>query len=92
MTHVSEPGGPGSVPAQEPAQPRPQPERSAEPWVEAPPAPVFGWYIPAVQPSSASEGSGKDPTLAATPLGHGMLGYGPPLAYGPSPGYGPPAA
>ena len=56
---------------------------------------MFGWYIPAVQQPSAAQSSGNGPTLATTPLGYGMPGYGPPAGYGipgygPLPGYGPP--
>ncbi len=67
------------MPAPEP--PRPQP--SAEVPV-APPTPVFGWYIPAGQPS------GNGPPLTHPPTGYGLPGYGPPPAYGTPYGSDPP--
>lgn len=82
-------GDPSSPPGQVPAPDRPPTEPPVSP------APVFGWYVPAVLPSAEGRLAGNGP-----PVGYGLspayapspYGYGPPAGYAMAPGYAPPSA
>ena len=59
------------------------------------PAPVFGWYVPAVPPSVDAQPRGNGPPVGyalAPPYAPGPYGQGPSAGYGMAPGYPPPAS